>query len=81
MPQSPQPPQIPAEAIRLAEKSMTCGVLGLFLFHLIFGILAISYANRQKSFLGYMLPQARSGRTMGIVALCLVPLDLLIFAL
>lgn len=81
LPSSPQPPQIPPEAIILAEKSMTYGVLGLFLFHLVFGIMALSYANRQKDFLGYLLPQAKSGRIMGIVALCLVPLDLLIFAL
>ncbi|MBR6726786.1 MAG: hypothetical protein IKM08_01205 [Clostridia bacterium] len=76
----PPPPTNPymAEAAGKAATAKTYGIIalvGLFvmtILTIIFGILAITTANQSKRLIGYELPDAKSGRTMGTVSLIIL---------
>ena len=54
-----------------AIASMVCGIVSLFMFRLILGIIAVVLANKSKQEVGYESAQAKAGRICGIVSLVL----------
>lgn len=52
--------------------AMVCGILSLFRYPLIFGILAIYLGTEAKTGVG------KAGRALGIIGLCLMGLDFLL---
>ena len=77
------------EARSKASNAQTFGIIaliGLFvgtILSIIFGILAMSSAKKSTQLLGYELPEAKTGRVMGLVSLilALVGVVLAIFAI